>query len=148
MFDIRFEDKDGNKQLVWQTSWGLTTRTIGVALMVHGDDNGCNWSPYIAPTQIVIVPCGITKKTDEAKKDAINRVCESLHDLLKKARLNETHFPEGLVDEGLLAVKCRKLRVVLDSRENVTAGFKFNHWELMVSVVHVGNAVARRSWPA
>ena len=38
MFGIEFETEEGGKALAWQNSWGLTTRTIGVAVMVHGDD--------------------------------------------------------------------------------------------------------------
>lgn len=29
MFNINFEDKKGQVQIPWQTSWGLTTRSIG-----------------------------------------------------------------------------------------------------------------------
>lgn len=56
MFDIRFQDKDGTSQIPWQTSWGLTTRTIGVMVMVHGDDTGLVMPPMLAPLQAVIVP--------------------------------------------------------------------------------------------
>jgi hypothetical protein len=38
MFGIEFEAEDRSKQLAWQNSWGLSTRTIGIAIMVHGDD--------------------------------------------------------------------------------------------------------------
>lgn len=38
MFDIEFEAKDKSKAHAWQNSWGFTTRSIGVAIMVHGDD--------------------------------------------------------------------------------------------------------------
>jgi len=38
MFKIFYEDDQGEKAIPWQTSWGLTTRTIGVCVMVHGDD--------------------------------------------------------------------------------------------------------------
>ena len=38
MFEIVFLDKEKKKQLAWQTSWGLTTRTIGVLVMMHGDN--------------------------------------------------------------------------------------------------------------
>eukprot|EP00835_Amoeboradix_gromovi_P005950 NODE_622_length_5917_cov_0.361464.p1 type:complete len:581 gc:universal NODE_622_length_5917_cov_0.361464:506-2248(+) len=129
MFDIQFEAKDGSKKFVYQNSWGITTRTIGVALMVHGDDNGCNWSPWVAPTQIVIVPCGITKNTPEDVQSSILDTCALLQDRLKKSKFHESLFSNQ--DSGLLAVKTRKLRTVLDDRVNVTAGFKFNHWELM-----------------
>ena len=40
MFHIEFVDADNVSKLVWQNSWGLTTRTIGVCVMVHGDDKG------------------------------------------------------------------------------------------------------------
>jgi prolyl-tRNA synthetase len=56
MFDIKFQDSSGGSQIVWQTSWGLTTRTIGVMVMVHGDDIGLVMPPRVAPLQAVIVP--------------------------------------------------------------------------------------------
>lgn len=60
MFDIKAND------FVYQSSWGLTTRSIGVAVMTHSDENGLVLSPRIANFQIVIVPCG--KLSDELKK--------------------------------------------------------------------------------
>lgn len=50
MFDISFNDKNNEKEksLVWQTSWGLTTRTIGVMVMTHGDDKGIVLPPKVA----------------------------------------------------------------------------------------------------
>jgi prolyl-tRNA synthetase len=56
MFDITFQNDQGKKEIVWQTSWGLTTRSIGVMIMVHGDDMGLVLPPRIAPLQVVIVP--------------------------------------------------------------------------------------------
>ena len=38
MFGIEFEAEDHAKTFAWQSSWGLSTRTIGVMVMVHGDD--------------------------------------------------------------------------------------------------------------
>ena len=38
MFGIEFEAEDHGKAFAWQSSWGLSTRTIGVMVMVHGDD--------------------------------------------------------------------------------------------------------------
>ena len=40
MFKIVVEGEKGEKSLVWQNSWGLTTRSIGVMTMVHSDDKG------------------------------------------------------------------------------------------------------------
>lgn len=56
MFDITFEDKDNSTKIPWQTSWGLTTRTIGVMIMTHGDDKGLVMPPAVAPQQVVLVP--------------------------------------------------------------------------------------------
>jgi prolyl-tRNA synthetase len=54
--DIKFLDKDGSQKLAWTTSWGMTTRTIGSMIMVHGDDDGMVMPPRVAPYQIIILP--------------------------------------------------------------------------------------------
>jgi len=56
MFDIAFEDEKGNTKLVWQNSWGLTTRTIGVMVMAHGDEKGLVLPPRVAPLQCILIP--------------------------------------------------------------------------------------------
>lgn len=79
MFDIKFQDAKGESQVAWQTSWGLTTRTIGVMVMVHGDDKGLVMPPRVSPLQVVIVAI-ISKKLPEEKA---NPYCEAiLKDLL------------------------------------------------------------------
>ena len=40
VFDIKFIGEDEKEHKVWQTSWGITTRTIGALVMIHGDDKG------------------------------------------------------------------------------------------------------------
>ncbi|MBQ3847315.1 MAG: proline--tRNA ligase [Clostridia bacterium] len=55
-FNIQYTDKDNVKKYVHQTSWGLSTRSIGAIIMVHGDNNGLVLPPAVAPIQIVIVP--------------------------------------------------------------------------------------------
>ena len=54
MFSIQFEDPDkpGDKLYAWQNSWGLTTRTLGVLTMVHGDNKGLVLPPRVAPIQV------------------------------------------------------------------------------------------------
>lgn len=52
MFNIEFEDENAKKQHVWQNSWGLTTRSIGVMIMVHSDDKGLVLPPRVAPKQV------------------------------------------------------------------------------------------------
>ncbi|CDI87469.1 prolyl-tRNA synthetase, putative [Eimeria praecox] len=56
MFGIEFEDEKGAKQLVHQTSWGCTTRSLGVMIMTHGDDKGLVLPPRIVAVQAVIIP--------------------------------------------------------------------------------------------
>jgi len=55
-FEILFQDTDGQRKHVWTTSWGLSTRTIGAMIMVHGDDKGIVLPPRVAPIQAVVVP--------------------------------------------------------------------------------------------
>lgn len=109
MFSIEFEDPVTNqKQHVYQNSWGLTTRTIGILTMVHGDNIGLVLPPRVACYQAVIIPCGIT--TQLSKED--------------EAKLYETCkvYEKQLAQAGV--------RVFGDYRENYSPGWKFNHWEL------------------
>jgi prolyl-tRNA synthetase len=103
-FGIRYLDKTGVLQHCWTTSWGLSTRTVGAIIMVHGDDQGLILPPRLAPFQLVIVPI---YKTDEEKSS----VLENAHRLRKE-----------LVDAGI--------RVKMDERDGMSPGFKFNDWEM------------------
>ena len=102
-FDITFLNEDGKKDYVWQNTWAITTRMIGVLVMVHGDDYGLVLPPKIAPIQAVIVPILF----EDTKKQVI-AAAEKIAKELEK--------------EGI--------SVELDSREIYTAGWKFNEWEM------------------
>ncbi|KAF4663333.1 hypothetical protein FOL47_005806 [Perkinsus chesapeaki] len=112
MFGIEFEDRDGSKKFAEQTSWGFTTRSIGVMIMEHGDDKGLVLPPRVAETQVVIVPIppkGAGAQWSNAElKTMIAEKCKSLY--------------EDLDSNGV--------RVILDDRDDKTPGYKFNHWEL------------------
>ncbi|XP_004699962.1 bifunctional glutamate/proline--tRNA ligase isoform X2 [Echinops telfairi] len=110
MFEIIFEDPrtPGEKQFAYQNSWGLTTRTIGVLTMVHGDNMGLVLPPRVACVQVVIIPCGITNALSEEDREALIAKC---NDYQKR----------------LLSVN---IRVRTDLRDNYSPGWKFNHWEL------------------
>uniref|UniRef100_A0A096LSP0 Bifunctional glutamate/proline--tRNA ligase n=1 Tax=Poecilia formosa TaxID=48698 RepID=A0A096LSP0_POEFO len=110
MFEIAFEDpkKPGEKQLAFQNSWGITTRTIGVLTMVHGDNMGLVLPPRVACLQVVIIPCGITASLPEQDKEALLAQCSK--------------YLSRLLDAGV--------RVKSDTRDNYSPGWKFNHWEL------------------
>jgi len=110
MFDITVEDpaNKGSHIHVWQNSWGLSTRVIGVMVMVHGDDKGLVLPPRVAKTQVVIVPVGINKNTTpEARKQH-----------------------EDTVDEIRQSLKKAGVRCESDWREGYTPAWKFNDWEL------------------
>jgi prolyl-tRNA synthetase len=88
--------------MVWQTSWGFTTRSIGIMVMVHGDDKGLVLPPRVANVQCVVIPVpykGNEKEIDEA--------CKKLVASLKKSE---------------------DLRVHYDNRDNYNPGWKYNHW--------------------
>uniref|UniRef100_G3U148 Bifunctional glutamate/proline--tRNA ligase n=1 Tax=Loxodonta africana TaxID=9785 RepID=G3U148_LOXAF len=110
MFEIVFEDPKtpGEKQFAYQNSWGLTTRTIGVMTLVHGDNMGLVLPPRVACIQVVVIPCGITNALSEEDKEALIAKC---NDYQKR----------------LLSVN---IRVKVDLRDNYSPGWKFNHWEL------------------
>lgn len=56
VFNIQYQDKNNQLQYVHQTSFGVSTRLIGSVIMVHGDDNGLNLPPMIAPIQVIVIP--------------------------------------------------------------------------------------------
>jgi prolyl-tRNA synthetase len=55
-FDVTFASKEGTRDYVWATSWGVSTRLMGALIMCHSDDNGLVLPPKLAPYQVVIVP--------------------------------------------------------------------------------------------
>jgi len=103
MFGITFQNEKGVTETAWQTSWGLTTRTIGVMVMVHGDDKGLVLPPRISPLHAVIVPI-VSKKFMPEEADPY---CEAiLQDLLASG-----------------------IRAKYDDRTIYNPGWKYNHWE-------------------
>lgn len=86
MFDIVYEDPETKKKMnVFQNSWGFTTRTIGVMVMVHADNQGLVLPPHVACVQIIIVPCGLTVSTTEGEREQLISSCKKLESLLQKA---------------------------------------------------------------
>lgn len=102
-FEIQFVDTHGKKQYVWQNTWAISTRMLGVLFAVHGDDKGLILPPKLAPVQVVIVPIVFDKTKAEVMKWA-NVVKWQLE---KKG-----------------------LSVHVDDRDNYTPGWKFNEWEM------------------
>ena len=62
MFDISFEDPDSHEKcFAYQNSWAITTRSIGVIVMVHGDNKGLILPPNIAVYQVCLTHWGRDK---------------------------------------------------------------------------------------
>ena len=103
-FEVKFADKDNVEHFAWQTSWGVSWRLIGAMIMAHGDDKGLVLPPKVAPMQVVIVPI---YKNDNDKEKVITKVNEIANIL-----------------------ELKNIRIHIDSREELTPGYKFNDWEL------------------
>ncbi len=73
-FKVSFLDEKQEKQYVWQTSWGLSTRIIGALIMSHSDDKGLVLPPKIAPLQIVIIPIWGNKEEKKVVFDEIEKI--------------------------------------------------------------------------
>ncbi|KAK0423422.1 hypothetical protein QR680_008137 [Steinernema hermaphroditum] len=110
MFNISFEspDAEGGKMHAWQNSWGLSTRTIGAMIMIHGDDKGLVLPPRVACIQVIVLAVGITAQTSEEKR---KELCDKAQEIA-----------DALAAEGI--------RAETDLRDNYSPGWKFNHWEL------------------
>lgn len=78
-FDVKFADKNGGKEYVWASSWGVSTRLMGALIMTHSDDEGLVLPPELAPIQVVAVP--IYKTQEEL--EAISVKIDELGSLLK-----------------------------------------------------------------
>jgi prolyl-tRNA synthetase len=102
-FEIKFLNKNNVEEFVWQTSWGISWRLIGALIMVHGDDKGLILPPIVAPIQIIIIP--IYKNVNE-------------HLVKEHAK----RLKDNLVALGY--------RVFVDDRDEYTAGWKYNEWEM------------------
>ncbi|KRZ12640.1 Bifunctional glutamate/proline--tRNA ligase [Trichinella zimbabwensis] len=109
MFDIVYEHPETQKkENVYQNSWGLTTRSIGVFTMIHSDNQGLVLPPEVAKIQVVIIPCGITSSLDKSVVKNIHDTCQLLNEQLRNGAIRST----------------------CDFRDNYSPGWKFNHWEL------------------
>jgi prolyl-tRNA synthetase len=76
-FEVQFQNKEGQLEYVWQTSWGVSTRLIGGLIMSHSDDRGLVLPPKLAPTKAVIVPI-------YGKDGGKDRVLETAHRIAKE----------------------------------------------------------------
>lgn len=103
-FDISFQNKEGDMELAYTTSWGVSTRLIGALIMTHSDNDGLVLPPRIAPVKAVIVPIS----TDEA-------------------RLNNELLPKARALAELLNRKLGARAVSVDTQFHLRPGDRFFH---------------------
>ena len=80
-FDVSFTGRDNTQQFPHETSWGMSSRIIGAVIMTHGDDNGLVLPPFVAPTQVVVLPIaqhkpGVLEKARELTA-TISKFCRA-----------------------------------------------------------------------
>ncbi len=103
-FDVTFATKEGTRDYVWATSWGVSTRLIGALIMCHSDDNGLVLPPKLAPYQVVIIP--------------IYRNDEQLAQI------------DAKVAEIVAKLRAFGVSVKYDNNDNKKPGWKFAEYEL------------------
>ncbi|MEE2708360.1 MAG: proline--tRNA ligase [Gemmatimonadota bacterium] len=101
-FNIDFQTKDGSREFVFQTSWGMSTRTIGAIIMAHGDEKGLVLPPRLAPHQVVVIPIAKSEEDQATIGSIVDRMENDL--------------------EGV--------RVYVDDRDQYGLGWKFSEWEV------------------
>lgn len=101
MFNIKYINAEDNENYVYQTSWGLTTRSIGIMIMTHSDDKGLVIPPKVAPIQIVIIP-------HYDKKGLVENFINKIENLLASSDIS----------------------YYTDSRKKYRPGYKYAEWEL------------------
>ena len=102
-FGIQYAAESGEQLYCHTTSWGMSARMVGGVIMTHGDDKGLVLPPLLAPYQVVIVPIG---RGDQASQ--MLAAASELAERLRRAGLR-TH---------------------VDTRQQLSPGFKFNDWEM------------------
>src|SRR5688572_14632520 len=102
-FDLKFQTEAGGEDYAYNTSWGVSTRLVGGLVMTHGDDNGIVVPPWLAPTQVVIVPIYRTDEERTLVLDKANEVSKTL--------------------------RAAKVRTHIDSRDTMKPGAKYYEWE-------------------
>lgn len=103
-FDVKYVTKEGKKELVWATSWGVSTRLMGGLIMTHSDDAGLVLPPKLAPIQVVFVPIYKNEEQFEAIAEKVTEIADQL--------------------------KEKGVSIKFDKRDTLRPGAKFAEWEL------------------
>jgi prolyl-tRNA synthetase len=108
-FDVQFTNKEGKREFVWATSWGVSTRLMGAMVMAHSDDDGLIIPPKLAPHQVVIVP--IPKPLSEL---------------------------DSVISDIVAKLQNAGVRVKVDNDDQNRPGFKFAEYEKLGVPIRIG----------
>jgi prolyl-tRNA synthetase len=100
-YGIKFLNKNNKEDFVYQNTWANSTRMLGTMFTIHSDNKGLVIPPKLANEKIVIVPILFDETKDKILKK-VNEIKKSL----------------------------KIFNPILDAREDVSPGRKFNEWEL------------------
>lgn len=103
-FDMKFQNKAGQMEFPYLTSWGATTRLVGAVIASHGDQQGLIIPPRIAPIQVIIIPIYKTQEQEQLVGDFAYNLVHSL--------------------------KALGVRAQVDMNDQMKPGAKFFKWEL------------------
>lgn len=100
-YDIKFLNKEEKEEFVYQNTFAISTRMLGVMFAIHSDKRGLILPPRVAPNQIIVIPILMSG----TKEKVVNKAYE-------------------------VADRLSKYNPVVDEREEYKPGYKFNEWEL------------------
>jgi prolyl-tRNA synthetase len=101
-YEISYESEDGSHKYCHQTTYGMSERSLGALVGIHGDNKGLVMPPKVAPIQVVIIPIIF-----KGKEEIVIKTCEDIGKKLKE----------------------KGFRSFIDKRD-ITPGNKYYDWEL------------------
>lgn len=101
-FGIRFLNKDEEYSNPYQNTYAISTRELGVLVLLHGDDKGIVMPPKLARIQVVIIPI-----YGKQNQENVLGYCRNISTSLSE-----------------------KFRVYLDDSDAYSPGWKYNEYEL------------------
>ncbi len=93
-YDIQYEDENGEHQYVHQTTYGMSERTLGALISVHGDEKGLCLPPAVAPFEIVIIPILGKNNTVDVSAES-EKLAKQLQDAGYRVKLDDRDARPG-----------------------------------------------------
>ena len=94
-FKVKFLAQNGEKQFVWQTSWGVSTRLVGGLIMTHSDDKGLVIPPKLASVHAVIIPIWVLPEERHQVLSAAEKLAEKIRGLGYVVKIDDRDMRPG-----------------------------------------------------